>query len=227
MEHLRVLLVDDHVLFRKGIASLLGSREEVEIVGEAGDGFEALEKARELMPDLILMDINMPRCDGLEATRLIKAEMPYVRIVMLTVSDQDDYLFEAIKAGAQGYLLKNLAPDELYELLSGVTRGEAPISRSMASKILMEFAQQAHRDRGPEGPRSGLTDREKEILQLVINGASNKEIASILCLSESTVKNHLHNILKKLHLHNRVQAAAFALNEGLIHGPSGGEIIHR
>ncbi len=161
MEPMRILLVDDHLLFRKGIASLLDDREEVEVVGEAGDGLEALEKARELMPDLILMDINMPNCDGLEATRLIKQEMPYVRIVMLTVSDEDDHLFEAIKAGAQGYLLKNVAPDELFNLLDGVFRGEAPISRSMASKLLNEFAHQTRKPANIEASTDHLTARER------------------------------------------------------------------
>lgn len=217
MEPMRVLLVDDHVLFRKGIASIMSGRDNLEVVGEAGDGFEALARARDLMPDVILMDIHMPRCDGLEATRLIKQEMPYVKIVVLTVSDSEKDLFEAIKAGAQGYLLKNLDPNDLFDMLDGVGRGEAAISRTMASKILAEFSRQA--TKVPSNPSRGesLTNREREVLDLVARGSSNKEIAATLKIAENTVKNHLRNILEKLHLDNRVQAAAFALREGLAH----------
>lgn len=189
-------------------------------MGEAGSGAEALEKARELMPDLVLMDIRMPVMDGLAATRAIKQEMPYLRIVMLTISDDDGDLFQAIKAGAQGYLLKNMEPDELFDMIDGAFRGEAPISRSMASKILAEFASQSQRDPLPIPMRSALTSRETEVLQLVANGACNRDIAAALCISENTVKNHLRNILEKLHLDNRVQAVAFALRQGLIQDPS-------
>jgi len=214
METIRVLLVDDHALFRKGLASLLATQPDIEVTGEASDGYEAIQKARELMPDLILMDIWMPNCDGLEATRRVKKEMPYVKIVMLTVSDSDRSLFEAIKCGAQGYLLKNLEPEELFDLLRGVFRGEAPISRPLAARILEEFARQA---KGAPAPSSTkLTQREKEVLRLLAEGASNKEIAAALCISENTVKNHLRNIMEKLHLQNRVQVAVYAVKEGLI-----------
>lgn len=219
-EPVRVLLVDDHILFRKGISSMMASQPDLEVVGEASDGTEALEKARELMPDIILMDINMPRTDGLEATRLIKEELPYVKIVILTVSDDEQNLFEAIKSGAMGYLLKNLEPEELFDLVRGVYRGEAAISRNTATKILSELSRQAQRDHEPAiSAKTVLTDREKEVLQLVITGATNKEIASALYISENTVKNHLCNILDKLHLQNRIQAAAYALREGLISDP--------
>lgn len=217
MDPLKILLVDDHTLFRRGISSLLGSWQDVEVVGEASDGMEALVKARELMPDLILMDINMRGVNGLEATRRIKEEMPYVKIVMLTVSDDDEYLFEAIKSGAQGYLLKNLEPEELHDFLKGVSQGEAPISGAMAARILSEFAQQAQRLRATLQPQGNiLTAREREVLQFVSRGATNKEIAHALCVSENTIKNHLRNILEKLHLQNRVQAAAYAIRKGLI-----------
>lgn len=216
MEPLRVLLVDDHVLFRKGIASMMSGNNSIEIVGEAGDGIEGLEKTRELMPDIILMDIDMPRCSGIEATRLIKQEMPYVKIVMLTVSDNEKDLFEAIKSGAQGYLLKNLEPSDLFEMIHGASRGEAAISRSMAAKILTEFGRQAVKEANVQGRSGSLTAREAEVLELVARGASNKEIASSLAIAENTVKNHMRNILDKLHLENRVQAAAFALREGLM-----------
>ncbi|MDO8690589.1 MAG: response regulator transcription factor [Dehalococcoidia bacterium] len=221
MNRLRILLVDDHILFREGIASLVASRPDMEVVGQAVDGLDAFQKAKDLRPDLILMDIRMPNCDGLEATRRIKREWPEARIVILTVSEEDEDLFEAIKAGAQGYLLKNLRPAALFELIQGVSRGEAPISPSLASKILKEFLQVTQKAAPPGLTEVNLTDREKQILQYVAQGSSNKEIATDLFITEGTVKNHLHNILEKLHLHNRAQAAAYALREGLIPGASG------
>ena len=216
MEPIRVLLVDDHVLLRKGLASLIDPLEDMEVVGEAGDGQEALKRARELMPDLILMDIQMPGWDGLKATQRIKEEMPYVKIVMLTISDDDKDLFEAVKSGAQGYLLKDIETEELFELLRGVHRGEAPISRLMAARILDEFARLAQRETWVPFSGESLTPREREVLQLVAEGATNKEIASQLFIAENTVKNHLRSILAKLHLGNRAEAAAYALREGLI-----------
>ncbi len=218
MNRLRILLVDDHILFREGIASLVASRPDMEVIGQAVDGLEAIQKAKELKPDLILMDIRMPNCDGLEATRRIKKEWPEARIVILTVSEEDEDLFEAIKAGAQGYLLKNLRPAALFELIQGVSQGEAPISPSLAAKILREFLQATQKASPPGLNEVNLTDREKQILQYVAQGSSNKDIATDLCITEGTVKNHLHNILEKLHLHNRAQAAAYALREGLIPG---------
>jgi len=215
---MRILLVDDHVLFRKGLATLLTSQDDFRVVGEAENGLEALEQARKLMPDLILMDIAMPVCDGLEATRRILAEMPYVKIVILTVAEDDQSLFEAIKSGAHGYLLKKLEPEELFELLRGVSRGEAPISRFMAAKIMHEFSRLAKRVKSEPGTQQ-LTDREREVLQLVAQGLTNKEIADRLVITENTVKNHLKNILAKLHLENRVQAAAYAVQQGLVTAP--------
>lgn len=209
---MRVLLVDDHPLFRDGVRSLLEARG-VEVVGEAGDGQEALEAALHLKPDVILMDITMPRMDGLEATRLIKVRLPDVKIVVLTVSDEDRVLFEAIKSGAQGYLLKNLQADEFFNLLSGIERDEAPISRGLAGRILEEFA--AHRTGRPaiEAPDE-LTDREREVLKCVSGGASNREIAATLYVSENTVKFHMKNILEKLHLRNRAEIVAYAARKG-------------
>ncbi|MDP2935134.1 MAG: response regulator transcription factor [Dehalococcoidia bacterium] len=219
MERITVLLADDHALFRDGLVSLLSMQEEIEVAGIANDGQEALEKARELVPDLILMDIKMPRMNGLEATRLIKEEMPHIRIVMLTVSEDDHDLFEAIKNGAEGYLLKTINAQELVDLLKGVFRGEAPISRTMARKILHEFALQSRRPEPEAIARGDLTRREIEVLQLVSEGSKNKEIAARLCISPRTVKNHMQNILDKLHLQNRVQAATYALRQGLIQQP--------
>jgi len=168
MEPLRILLVDDHILFRKGLASLLSSRLGVQVVGEAGDGLEAIARARETRPDLILMDIGMPGCNGLEATQRIKCEMPGVQIIMLTVSDDDQDLFAAIKGGAQGYLLKNMEPGELFEMLEGARRGEAAISGVLAAKILQEFRAPAQDLSQPAEASDELTPREIEVLEQVV-----------------------------------------------------------
>jgi DNA-binding NarL/FixJ family response regulator len=216
MEPLRILLVDDHILFRKGLASLLASRPGVQVAGEAGDGLEAIDRARETRPDLILMDIGMPNCNGLEATRCIKCEMPGVQIIMLTVSDDDQDLFAAIKWGAQGYLLKNMEPGELFDMLDGARRGEAAISGVLAAKILQEFRQPGQDASQQAEARDELTPREIEVLEQIVQGVSNKEIAVALSISENTVKIHLRNILEKLHLQNRIQAAVYAVREGLV-----------
>ena len=213
---LRILLVDDHVLFRKGVAVLLSRRPSIQVVGEAGDGIEAIKVARETLPDVILMDIEMPKCDGLEATRRIKREMPHVKIVILTVSDDDQNLFEAIKSGAQGYLLKDLEPYQLYDLLESVSRGEAPLSGVVAAKILKEFTQLNQGSSQTSEAVDELTPREIDILELVVEGKTNKEIAYKLNISENTVKIHLRNILEKLHLQNRIQAAVYAVRRGLV-----------
>jgi len=218
-EPLRVLLVDDHILFRKGVQAVLAARSDIEVVGEAGDGLEAVALARETMPDVILMDVTMPGCDGLEATRRIKRELPYVQVFMLTVSDNDEDLFEAIKSGAQGYLVKDLKGQQLFDALEGVARGEAAFSGMIAAKILREFREPGRdTDDGLETTEP-LTEREREVLQLVVEGKSNQEIARSLVLSESTVKNHLRNILGKLHLRNRIQAAVYAVRQGLVEDP--------
>jgi DNA-binding NarL/FixJ family response regulator len=212
MEPLRILLVDDHTLIRRGLAALLAGRENLRVVGEASDGLEAMELARETMPDLILMDVHMPRCTGPEATRAIKREMPHVKIVMLTVSDEDRDLFEAIKSGAQGYLLKNLEPEQLFQLLEQTQNGEAALSRTMMARILDEFQIAGQLQAGQQE----LTERELEVLRLVVEGATNPEISEALVITEHTVKIHLRNILEKLHLRNRVQAAVYAVREGLV-----------
>jgi DNA-binding NarL/FixJ family response regulator len=214
MDRIRVLLVDDHQLFRRGVASLLSGREDIEVVGEANNGAEAVERAGELMPDVILMDIKMPGLDGLAATKQLKAEMPYVRIMMLTVSETDEDLFEAIKAGASGYLLKNVDPDYLIASVQQVQRGEVPLAPTMAAKILRELTAPA------ETSVQALTGRERQVLELLAGGLANKEIAFQLKISENTVKNHLRNILEKLHLQNRVQAALYAVRMGLTERPS-------
>jgi DNA-binding NarL/FixJ family response regulator len=210
---MRVLLVDDHNLVRNGLASLLVAHN-IAVAGEASDGLEALERARQLKPDIILMDINMPRCNGLEATRLIKTEIPNTKIIILTVSEAEENLFEAIKSGAEGYLLKNIKSDEFLRLLDGVTKGEAAISPIMAARIIDDFAQRATGQK-EESSKDELSNREKEVLELVRRGYPNKEIALALYITENTVKYHLRNIMDKLHLRNRAAAAAYAARKGI------------
>ncbi len=210
---MRVLLADDHALFRDGIRSLLEARG-VEVVGEAADGREAVEAALRLRPDVVLMDVAMPGVDGLEATRAIKAHLPDTKVVMLTVSDDDRTLFEALRSGAHGYLLKNLQAEEFFDLLAGIDRGEAPLSPSLAGRILDEF-RRGKRPAERPGPDE-LTDREMEVLRAVSLGASNREIAARLRISENTVKYHIKNILDKLHLRNRAEVVAYAARRGWI-----------
>jgi two-component system nitrate/nitrite response regulator NarL len=211
----RILLVDDHVLFRKGMARLIDSQPDFEVIAEAEDGQQAVQFAQRFRPDLILMDIHMPECDGQEATRQIIDEWPEAQIIMLTVSDDDQDVFKAIRNGALGYLVKKIEPEELFARLRGVAQGEAPISRIMASRILREFARIGTESPPPDSARS-LTPRERQVLRLVSKGMTNKEIGAELHIAENTVKNHLRNILEKLHLQNRAQAAAYAVREGLV-----------
>jgi DNA-binding NarL/FixJ family response regulator len=220
MKSLRIMLADDHVLFRKGIASLLNTHPEMDVVGEANDGIEAVDMARRTLPDIILMDVNMPNRNGLEAVKIIKRELPHIQIVMLTVSDNDEDLFTAIKNGAKGYLLKNLEPQQLYKMLEGLRQGESPISGAMASRILQEF-RQPDASQGDSGEtRDALTPREVQVLEQVVTGATNKEIAKVLHITENTVKIHLRNILEKLQVQNRIQAAVHAVRQGLVEDPS-------
>ena len=193
---------------------MLETQPDMKVIGEAGDGEAALTLARQLLPDLILMDVTMPQTNGLEATRRILHEMPATRIIMLTVNDDNEILFEAIKAGALGYLLKNLEPEDLVEKVHGAMRDEAALPRPLASRILREFSRMAQ-EREVTAV-STLSQREREVLVLVTHGRSNKEIAAELVISEYTVKNHLRNILGKLHVRNRVEAATVALKEGLV-----------
>lgn len=221
MQPIRVMLVDDHAMFRSGLASLMAQRQDVAVVGEAGDGFEALEKAQETHPDIVLMDIRMPRCDGVAGIRLLRDAMPEVKVIALTVSEDDSDLFEAIKAGAHGYLLKNITPEHLFDFIQGAIRGEAPISPVIAARVLREFKDMAqHAGVGVGGTEAGLTSREREILQMVVDGYTNKEIGTSLHIASGTVKNHLHNILEKLQLQNRTQAATYATKAGLVRPPS-------
>ncbi len=214
MDHIRVLLADDHALFREGLAGILAAQPDFEVVGEAGDGLEALVKARELVPDLVLMDVSMPDCDGLEATRLVKQELPGVTIVMLTVLAEEEKLFEAIKCGAQGYLLKSMRSQEMLALLRGAVRGQAAITPILAGRMLEEFRRLSRQSPPPPDKSATLTHREREVLSLVAEGATDKEIAQALYISLPTVKSHMRNILAKLHVSSRREAASYARNKG-------------
>jgi DNA-binding NarL/FixJ family response regulator len=217
-------LADDHELFREGLSNVLDAQPDFMVVGEASDGLEVLVKARELLPDLILMDICMPGCNGVEATQRVMAELPDVIIVMLTVRDEDEKIFEAIKNGAQGYLLKSIRSNELITMLRGAVRGEAAITSSLGARILEEFRRlrcQSERLPQPRDEAMALTAREQEVLCLVAEGDSDQEIADALTISIHTVKSHIRNILSKLHMGRRHEAALFALREGLIEPSKG------
>ena len=218
---MRVLLADDHALFRAGIASLVKAWG-MDVVGQASDGTEAIELARRLQPDLVLMDVGMSPVNGLEATRAIKAELPEVKVIIVTVSEDEQDLFEAIKSGAEGYLLKGMSEEELSSTLERISAGEPALSPTLAAKILDEFARIAREGTDKRAaPEDVLTEREREVLRLVSDGATNREIAAKLYISENTVSFHMKNILGKLHLKNRAQAAAFAIRAGLADDASG------
>jgi len=212
---MRVLLVDDHPLFLDGLKNLLSGRG-VQVAATARDGLEALEKVRRERPDVILMDIQMPRCDGLAATRLIKAELPQIKIVMLTMSGEDDDLFEAIKSGASGYLLKTQDTEDFFTRLMELSRGEAPLSPGLAARVLNLLGGQAEAVAlEKETPlESLLTGREREVLTLVARGLTYKEVAAELCLSERTIKYHMGEIIARLHLENRAQVVEYAKRSG-------------
>ena len=218
MDTVKVLVVDDHPLFRRGITTALANQENLEIVGEATDGLKAIEKAEEVVPDVILMDLNMPHCSGLEATQVLQTKMPQVNILVLTVSENEADLFAAVKFGATGYILKNTEPEELIQAIFHIAQGGVIISPIMATKLLTEFKDlEAGAERKPaQEAESNLSPREDEVLRLVAQGATNKEIADSLFISENTVKTHLRNIMDKLHLANRSQAAAYAVKKGLL-----------
>jgi DNA-binding NarL/FixJ family response regulator len=216
-EVIRVLIADDHALFRRGLIMVLESEEGMEVVAEAVDGEEAVTKAEELAPDVVLMDVRMPKMSGIEATRAISEVDPAAKILMLTVSDEEDDLYEAIKSGANGYLLKEISIEEVADAIRAVVAGQSLISPSMASKLLSEFTSLAKKaDERHSVPSPRLTDRELEVLKLVAQGMSNRQIAGELYISENTVKNHVRNILEKLHLHSRMEAVVYAVREKLL-----------
>jgi DNA-binding NarL/FixJ family response regulator len=216
---IRVLIVDDHALFRRGLEMVLAEEPDIELVGEASDGAEAVERAGEALPDVVLMDIRMPKSSGIEACRTMKEVSPSAKIVMLTISDEEEDLFEAIRAGASGYLLKDIPYDEVADVVRAVYGGQSLINPSMAAKLLTEFAALAKRDgeeRPQQVPAPRLTEREMEVLRLMARGMNNRDIAKDLFISENTVKNHVRNILEKLQIHSRMEAVMVAVREKLI-----------
>jgi DNA-binding NarL/FixJ family response regulator len=215
---IRVMVVDDHALFRDGMVSVIRSQPDMEVVGEAGDGLEAFIMAQQLKPNVILMDINMAGTDGLEATRMISQALPDTHIVILTVRDDDENIFQAIRNGAQGYLLKTIRARELVEMIRAASRGEAALTPAMAARVMAEFRRAAPKPGSSTGPAGAdadsvfdqLTPREQEVLGLISEGLSDKEIGSALSISVYTVKSHVRNILAKLHVNNRREAARLA-----------------
>ncbi len=217
VDPIRTLIADDHELFRRGLRMVLDDEADIDVIGEAGDGEAAVTMAREHAPDVVVMDVRMPVKSGIEAARAIKEELPGTKILVLTISDEEDDLYEAIKAGANGYLLKEISIDEIGHAVRSVNGGQSLISPSMASKLLDEFAAMIKKDEEKEQvPAPRLTPREMEVLQHVAQGMNNREIARTLFISENTVKNHVRNILEKLHLHSRMEAVVYAVREKLL-----------
>ncbi|MEX1177375.1 MAG: response regulator transcription factor [Nitriliruptor sp.] len=217
VDPIRTLIADDHELFRRGLRMVLDDESDIDVIGEAGDGEAAVEMAREHAPDVVVMDVRMPVRSGIEAARAIKEELPGTKILVLTISDEEDDLYEAIKAGANGYLLKEISIDEIGHAVRSVNGGQSLISPSMASKLLDEFAAMIKKEEEKEQvPAPRLTPREMEVLQHVAQGMNNREIARTLFISENTVKNHVRNILEKLHLHSRMEAVVYAVREKLL-----------
>lgn len=220
MSRYRVLLADDHALFREGLAGIITSQPDMDVVGEASDGLEAVVMAQELKPDLVLMDVQMPTLDGIEAARQIKEMLAHATIVMLTVRDDDEKLFEALKSGAQGYLLKDIHSKEMLAMLRGALHGEAALSPRMAGRVLKEFRRLGSRlpafAAADDDDLVELTRRELETLTIAARGVSDKEIAEELSISIHTVKSHMRTILSKLHVNTRRQAARIARSKGLL-----------
>ncbi|GIV96155.1 MAG: DNA-binding response regulator [Herpetosiphonaceae bacterium] len=212
MERVSVLIVDDHQVVRQGLRDFLELQDDIEVIGEAGTGAEAVEVASRILPDVVLMDLVMPGIDGVEATRRIKAISPTTQIIVLTSFSDDEKVFPAIKAGAISYLLKDVSPLELARAIRAAQRGEAVLHPEVAAKLMQEFSTPKPQEQSPEA----LTEREMDVLKLIARGHSNKEIAEILIISEKTVKTHVSNILSKLHLQDRTQAAIYALRQRLV-----------
>lgn len=215
MEPIRILLADDHTLFRKGIRTMLDQIEDVTVEGEAASGREAIELAHELVPDVILMDIQMPEVGGIEATRHILKENPHIGVILVTMYDDPESVFAGMRAGARGYVLKEAEPEELRRAVDAAHRGEVMLCPIIAEKVLERFGSD-QRPRQPEMPYEQLTQRELEVLQLATDGLSNNEIGEKLVISEKTVKNHINNIFSKLQVNDRTQAILYALRKGLV-----------
>ena len=215
---IRVVVVDGHALFRHGLTSVLSTAADLSVVGEATDGMEAIEKSAELEPDVVLMDVRLPTVSGIEAARRIRVAQPTVRILMLTESEDDEDLYGAVRAGATGYLLKEVAIDEIADAIRSVANGQALVSPVMTTKLLSEFNALSRRlEEEHDGRR--LTDRELEVLRLIARGMSNKDIGTELVIAENTVRNHVRNILEKLQVRSRVEAAMYAVREKLVDTP--------
>ena len=215
MTAVKILIVDDHAVVRDGLRVMLSRREEFVVVGEAENGLEAVAKVRELDPDVILMDLRMPELDGVEAMRQIRAENSEAKFLVLTTYDTDEYIFDAIEAGAKGYLLKDASREDLFQAISAVHRGESLVQPGVASRVLDRLAQLT-RQAGQAAEPQLLSDRELEVLQLMASGAANKQIASDLTISESTVKTHVTNIFQKLDVNHRTEAVTKAISKGII-----------
>ncbi len=212
-ERIRVLIADDHTLFRKGVRTMLEAEEDMQVVGEAATGQEALEQARALMPDVILMDIKMPDLDGVAAARVLHREMPHIGIIFVTMFEDDEFVFRGLQAGGRGYILKDADPETMLRAIRAVSHGESLLGPTIAQKVLRQFAALP----GRQAPLvDELTPRELEVLTLIAEGHPNKEIAQKLSISEKTVKNHINNIFSKLHVYDRTQAMLYAIRKGLV-----------
>ena len=212
MEPIRVLIVDDHTLVRDGLQGMLTTQKDFTVVGEAENGLEAIERARELQPDIVLMDLRMPELDGVEAMRRIRAEDPQIKVIVLTTYDSDEYVFQAIEAGAKGYLLKDASREELFQAVRATYRGQSPFHSGVIARVLQRFAQLSHHTAATDV----ISEREMEVLWLMARGATNKEIAASLSISEGTARTHVSNILQKLGTNHRTEAVTKALEKGII-----------
>jgi NarL family two-component system response regulator LiaR len=210
-DKITIMIVDDHAIVRQGLRTYLDLQPDMQVVGEAADGRQAIDMARDLLPDIVLMDLVMPNVDGVEATRGVTSASPSTRVIVLTSFSEDEQVFASIKAGAQGYLMKDVLPSELARAIRTVYRGEAQLDPEIARKLMHEFSNPQ-----PQRPKHDLTERELEVLRLISLGKSNKEISEVLVLSEKTVKTHVSNILQKLHLSDRTQAAVYALRQKIV-----------
>jgi DNA-binding NarL/FixJ family response regulator len=213
MDTIGVLIVDDHTLFRRGVRKMLEAEPDMAVLGEAATGEEALQQARALMPDVVLMDIKMPEMDGIECTRTLHRAMPHMGIVFVTMFENDEFVFRGLQAGGRGYILKDAAPDTMLRAIRAVASGESLLGATIAQKVIRQFAAM---ERAPSPLVDDLTAREVEVLKMIAEGLGNKAIARRLTICEKTVKNHINNILSKLHLYDRTQATLYAIRTGLV-----------